>query len=62
MQLERIIKEGRLRARCRDEARKEARMLGISLWACGHESRRVEETSAEGKDSLRVVVQMMMMI
>jgi hypothetical protein len=33
MQPEGIIKEGRLRGRCRDEARKEARMLGLSWWA-----------------------------
>jgi hypothetical protein len=33
MQPEGIIKVGRLRARCRDKARKEARMLGISWWA-----------------------------
>jgi hypothetical protein len=33
MQLQGIIKEGRLRARCRDETRKETRMLGISWWA-----------------------------
>jgi hypothetical protein len=28
-----LKKVGRLRARCRDEARKEVRMLGISWWA-----------------------------
>jgi hypothetical protein len=32
-QPEGIIKVGRLRARCRDKTRKEARMLGISWWA-----------------------------
>jgi hypothetical protein len=33
MQPEGIIKVGRLRGRCRDEGRKEARRLGISWWA-----------------------------
>jgi len=36
--------------------------VGNKLVGSGHESRRVEETSAEGQDSLRVVVRMMMVV
>ena len=46
MQPEGIIKAGRLRARCKDKARKEARILGISWWAAamnGEEWRKLPQ-------------------
>jgi hypothetical protein len=53
MQLEGLRKVGRLRARWRDEVGKDARMLGFKEFVGNsHESRRVEETSEGGQDSL----------
>jgi hypothetical protein len=53
MQQEGPRKVGRPRARWRDDVEKDARMLGLRSWVGNsHESRRMEETSEGGQDSL----------